>query len=74
MATGVLIALGRATKWLLHLVLQDKKYEACIQLGIATDTYDAEGEVLDKDAKDIDKDIEAALDHFQGYGLSPTYI
>ena len=69
MATGVLIiALGRATKLLPHLVLQDKKYEACIQLGIATDTYDAEGEVLDKkDVKDIDnKDIEAALDHFRG--------
>jgi tRNA pseudouridine55 synthase len=69
MATGVLIiALGRATKLLPHLVLQDKKYEACIQLGIATDTYDAEGEILDKkEVKDIDhKDIEAALDHFRG--------
>ena len=45
MATGVLVlGVGRATKLLGHLALDDKEYLATIRLGMATSTDDAEGE------------------------------
>jgi len=48
-ATGMLIiALGKATRLLSYLILEDKTYRAKIQLGIATDTLDQEGEVIKK--------------------------
>lgn len=47
MATGVLVvAVGRATKLLTHLILTEKSYAATIRLGAATLTDDVEGEVL----------------------------
>ncbi|MFC9896207.1 tRNA pseudouridine(55) synthase TruB [Nocardia sp. NPDC127579] len=47
MATGVLVlGVGRATKLLGLLTLTTKAYTATIRLGQATDTDDAEGEVL----------------------------
>lgn len=47
MATGVLvIGIGKATRLLGHLALTDKAYDATIQLGVATLTDDAEGEVV----------------------------
>jgi tRNA pseudouridine55 synthase len=47
MATGVLVlGVERATKLLNHLLLSDKTYLATIRLGAATETDDAEGEVL----------------------------
>lgn len=47
MATGVLLlGVGRATKLLGHLALNDKKYSATIRLGQATTTDDAEGEPI----------------------------
>jgi tRNA pseudouridine55 synthase len=47
MATGVLVlGVGRATRLLGHLTLSDKTYTATIRLGVATNTDDAEGEVI----------------------------
>lgn len=47
MATGLLpICLGQATKLSGHLLEADKRYRATVALGAATDTGDAEGEVI----------------------------
>jgi tRNA pseudouridine55 synthase len=47
MATGVLvIGVEKATRLLGHLALGEKEYSATIRLGQATDTDDAEGEVI----------------------------
>ena len=47
MATGVLvIGIERATRLLGHLTLADKDYTATIRLGQATDTDDADGEII----------------------------
>ena len=47
MATGVLVAgVGKATRLLGHLTLAEKEYLATIRLGQATDTCDAEGEII----------------------------
>jgi tRNA pseudouridine55 synthase len=47
MATGVLvIGVGKATRLLGHLALAEKEYLATIRLGQATDTCDADGEVI----------------------------
>lgn len=47
MATGLLvIGLGEGTKLLTALTDDDKGYEATLELGRATDTLDAEGQVL----------------------------
>jgi len=47
MATGVLVAgVGKATRLLGHLALSEKEYQATIRLGQATDTCDAEGQVI----------------------------
>lgn len=55
MATGVLVlGVGRATKLLGHLALEDKAYLATIRLGRSTTTDDAEGQPLqDSDAADV---------------------
>ena len=46
-ATGVLpMALGRATRLAQFFLHRDKTYEAVIRFGLATDTYDREGEPL----------------------------
>jgi tRNA pseudouridine55 synthase len=47
MATGVLVTgIGKATRLLGHLALSEKEYTATIRLGQATDTDDAEGDVV----------------------------
>jgi tRNA pseudouridine55 synthase len=46
MATGVLVlAVGEGCKVVRYLVLDDKRYDATIQLGVETDTLDADGAV-----------------------------
>jgi tRNA pseudouridine55 synthase len=46
MATGVLVlGLNRATRFLGHLMLTEKAYDATVRLGVSTTTDDAEGEV-----------------------------
>jgi tRNA pseudouridine55 synthase len=68
-ATGVLpVLLGAATRLTEYLVDATKTYTASIDLGIETDTYDAEGHVLARaDASQLGRDkIEAALARFRG--------
>lgn len=73
MASGLLIMLiGRKYTKLQDLYLkQDKEYECTALLGVETDTYDMEGEVLSEAPKEkvmaIGRaDIEAALENFRG--------
>ena len=65
MATGVLIvAIGEGTKLVPYLTAAEKRYEASIALGTATDTLDAEGTVIER-ANVPDgwmEHVEAALD------------
>lgn len=69
MATGVLVlGIERATKLLGHLTLDTKAYTATIRLGAATDTDDADGEVIGgADAAGLDRAaIDAAMDPLRG--------
>ncbi|HLF72086.1 MAG TPA: tRNA pseudouridine(55) synthase TruB [Dehalococcoidia bacterium] len=77
-ATGVLpLLLGHATRLAEYLVDATKTYAATIELGVETDTYDADGEVLARnDASGVSRDaIEAALQAFRGEfdQLPPAY-
>lgn len=69
LATGVLpICLGEATKFSQFLLDSDKRYVSTFILGVATDTGDSDGEVLDvKDASDITEgQVELAIEGFKG--------
>lgn len=59
MATGVLVVgVGRATRLLGHLALQDKDYTAVIRLGVSTVTDDADGDVVAvEDASGLEDDL-----------------
>ena len=47
LATGVLpVAIGDGTKILQFLLAEDKSYRATFKLGVTTDTFDSEGEIL----------------------------
>jgi tRNA pseudouridine55 synthase len=69
LATGLLpVCLGAATK-ISGLMLNDhKRYQAAIQLGIATDTGDMEGNVVDTKPVPVltDSDIKAVLQIYTG--------
>ncbi len=74
MAQGLLILLlGEATKFSNYIMGQDKKYSAEIQLGIETDSWDAEGELLTS-AKDFEQkkldfsedDIKSVVESLKG--------
>lgn len=67
-ATGVLaIALGEATKTVPYITDALKAYQFTIKLGQATNTDDAEGEVIaSSDSRPSDEDINAALPTFVG--------
>ncbi len=68
-AQGVLVlALGQATRFLEFLLEAPKSYRATVRLGIATDTYDAEGEVVaTADPSSVTrKMVEDALAGFRG--------
>jgi tRNA pseudouridine55 synthase len=67
-ATGVLpVLLGPATRLTEYLVDATKTYVATIELGVETDTYDAEGEVIARNASGVSRGaIEAALAQFRG--------
>ncbi|WP_432448174.1 tRNA pseudouridine(55) synthase TruB [Aliiroseovarius marinus] len=67
-ATGVLaVALGEATKTVPYITDALKAYEFTVRLGQATNTDDAEGEVIaESDARPTDEDIRAALGQFTG--------
>lgn len=69
MATGVLVlCLGRATRLLEYLTGQPKIYLAEVTLGVATNTYDAEGDVVSQQPVPAlsAAQIDRALDAFRG--------
>lgn len=69
LATGVLpLCLGEATKFSQYLLDSDKKYLTDIRLGVATDSGDADGQVIaTRSTAGITRQrIEAALDAFRG--------
>jgi tRNA pseudouridine55 synthase len=67
-ATGVLaIALGEATKTVAHVTDALKAYEFTVRLGQATNTDDAEGEIIAESAlRPTDDEIKQALSGFIG--------
>jgi len=70
MATGVLlVCLGKATRIIEYLTDTNKAYVAQIHLGIVTDTWDAEGQVIsERDTSTLSlQAIERALPHFTGH-------
>jgi len=69
MATGVLpLVLGRATRLAQFFSAGEKTYEATIQFGWSTDTYDREGAPTSEPVtpRFTRADLETALDHFRG--------
>ena len=77
-ATGVLpVLIGQSTRLVEYLVDATKAYEATIELGVATDTYDGEGDVTARaDASGVSREqVEAALEAFRGDFLQvpPAY-
>ena len=68
-ATGVLpVCLGQGTRVIEFLMEATKTYRGEIELGIATDTYDATGKITQRgDSAGISQgQLEAALDSFRG--------
>ena len=68
-ATGVLpVAVGEATKLVEALMNAAKRYRGVITLGVETDTYDREGEVVARaDPSAVTaRAVEVALDAFRG--------
>ncbi len=68
-ASGVLpLVLGRATRLARFMSGSNKRYEAVVRFGQATDTYDAEGEPVGERSLAIPSrtQIETALDMFRG--------
>src|ERR1700723_4656573 len=69
LATGVLpMVLGRATRLAQFFSSGEKTYDARLQFGWATDTYDREGSpVSEPVAPQFTRaELETALDHFRG--------
>jgi tRNA pseudouridine55 synthase len=69
LATGVLpICIGQATRLIEYLADATKTYRAEIELGVTTDTFDADGKILQKvDAAGITREqLESALHGFIG--------
>ncbi len=69
MATGVLIlCVGGATRLSEYVMHGTKRYTARVRLGVVTDTYDAQGEIVEEhDASAITQaDVERALEPFRG--------
>ena len=68
LATGLLpLCFGEATKFSGELLNADKRYVATVQLGITTDTADAEGSILQRrPVAVVRSDVEAALAAFVG--------
>jgi len=69
LATGMLpLCFGEATKISQYLLNADKAYETTLQLGVITDSADADGEVVEKrDVPSLTADaFEAVCDRFRG--------
>lgn len=67
-ATGVLlVGLGRATRLLRFLQEAGKEYEGRVAFGVATDTLDAAGTVLERAEMPVTAaDLDGVLDRFRG--------
>lgn len=67
-ASGVLVVLlGPAVRLSEYVSASDKRYQAIIELGVATNTYDGDGEVTRRSAVDIGiEEFESALKGFIG--------
>ncbi len=77
-ATGVLpVLLGQGTRLIEFLAEGTKVYKAEIELGIATDTYDASGKVTQRcDVSSLTREqVEIALSSFRGFidQIPPMY-
>ncbi len=68
MATGVMtVALGGATRFIELMPSHEKAYRAVIKFGIATDTLDITGEVMEESDKKVSrKEFEDSLEFFRG--------
>lgn len=69
LATGVLVVcVGRtATRVVEYLMEEPKTYRTHVRLGIVTDTFDGEGEILARSPVEAErKDVERALAQFRG--------
>lgn len=68
MATGLLIlGMGRATKLLRFVQGNEKEYVATAQLGVATDSLDADGAIISREPLPVDHDqIVSAMERFVG--------
>ena len=63
MATGVLpLVLGRMTRLCQFYSASEKIYEGTIRLGVATDTYDADGEPVGPGAQTLHVTLEEIVD------------
>ncbi len=62
LATGVLVmCLGAATRLSEYVMASTKRYQAVVQLGVVTDTYDAEGSITR--TADASQVTQAAVEH-----------
>jgi tRNA pseudouridine55 synthase len=68
LATGVLlVCIGRATRVSEYLMAGQKVYRAQVHLGISTDTYDAEGQIVEESPLNVNRSrVEVALAQFRG--------
>ena len=69
LATALMVlCVGQATKFPQFLLVKDKSYRVSIKLGVATDTFDADGLVTSEKAiNHVTRElIEATLTNFQG--------
>lgn len=68
MATGLMVlGLGRATRLLRFVQSQPKEYVATARFGVATDSLDADGAILDRTPMDItEADVAAVAGRFMG--------
>jgi len=77
LACGVLlVCIGQATRVSEYLMAGQKIYRARVRLGIATDTYDAEGQVVAEAPVEVSRaQVDTALTRFRGTitQVPPTY-
>lgn len=68
MATGLLVlGLGRSTRLLRFVQGFEKEYQATALFGVATDSLDADGAIIDRSPLPVDvADLEAVAERFRG--------
>jgi tRNA pseudouridine55 synthase len=69
LATGLLVlALGKAARFFRFYSKETKVYRACLRLGLATDTYDAQGKPIAAEAFDLPSEsrLQEAMAKFTG--------